>query len=62
MRDLMVMEMPQHHLNDVINWFNAALRYNQNRYTHYLDDIHGQGTHIETYTRRIFFDILGHLI
>jgi hypothetical protein len=30
--------------------------------THYLDNIKGQGTHLETLSRRNFFDILSSLI
>ena len=43
-------------------WFSAALRCNKNRLTHYLDDAKGQGIHLESQSRKFFFDILGALV
>lgn len=62
MRDLFITDMPKNQFLDLINWFNAALRSNQNKLTHYLDNIKGQGTHLETLSRRNFFDILASLV
>jgi hypothetical protein len=41
-----------------LSWFNAALRLNKNRITHYLDDTSVKGTLLETIMRSGFFDIM----
>jgi len=53
--DLVCLEPPQYVLEDCLNWFCAALRGNQNKVTHYMDDIKGEGTYLENKTRMYFF-------
>jgi hypothetical protein len=52
------MEAPDFILYDNLNWFCSALRGNQNKITHYMDDIKGEGTYLENKTRMYFFEIL----
>lgn len=61
-RNLVVNEGPIGHLQDVTAWFSAALRCNKNRLTHYLDDAKGQGIHLESQSRKFFFEILSALV
>jgi len=61
-RDLVVREGPISALQDVVRWFSAAMRCNKNRLTHYLDDAQGQGIHLESQSRKYFFEILGALV
>jgi len=61
-RDLVVREGPTSALQDVVRWFSAAMRCNKNRLTHYLDDAQGQGIHLESQSRKYFFEILGALV
>ena len=58
-RELIQPDMPTGQLFDVIGWFSASLRCNKNRLAHYLDDTKGQGIHLETQSRKHFFEILG---
>jgi len=58
-RDLITVDMPKSHLFDLISWFSASLRGNKNRLSHYLDDTKGQGIHLESASRKHFFEILG---
>ena len=57
-----MVDMPTSHLFDLISWFSASLRCNKNRLTHYLDDTKGQGIHLESQSRKYFFEILGSFI
>ena len=44
---LMSLELVQLHSYDLMNWFCASLRGNQNNLAHYLDDIRGCGKFLE---------------
>ena len=50
------------HSFDLINWFCSALRGNSNHLCHYLDDIRGCGTLLESQARESFFLIVKGLL
>lgn len=54
--------MPFKHLENMISWFTSALRLNENKLTHYLDDLTGQGIHLETLAGKFFFKIIKTLV
>lgn len=60
--NLINLEAPDFILYDNLNWFCAALRGNQNKITHYMDDIKGEGTYLENKTRMYFFEILSVIV
>ena len=60
--DLVQLDAPQYILEDILNWFCAALRGNKNRIAHYMDDIKGEGTYLENKTRMYFFQILAEVV
>lgn len=55
-------EMPFNQLENLISWFTSALRMNENRLSHYLDDLTGQGIHLETMSGKFFFKIVKTLV
>jgi hypothetical protein len=50
-------EMPFNQLDNLISWFASALRMNENRLklSHYLDNLTGQGIHLENLSQKYFF-------
>lgn len=54
--------MPSLLSDDLVNWFCAALRSNENKLAHYLDDMTGQGLVIEYSIRTYFFEIIDSLL
>lgn len=61
-RELIKLEMPLQQFYDTLNWFCSALRRNQNKLCHYLDDTKGQGLYLENQSKKSFFAILGVLV
>lgn len=61
-RDLIAHDAPWSQHNDLVQWFSSALRRNENRLAHYLDDTKGQGLHLEGQSRKYFFEILASLV
>jgi hypothetical protein len=55
-------DMPSLLSDDLVNWFCAALRSNENKLAHYLDDMTGQGLVIEYSIRTYFFEIINSLL
>jgi hypothetical protein len=58
-RELIKLEMPLPQFYDILNWFCAALRRNQSKLCHYLDDTRGQGHYLENQSKKSFFAVLG---
>lgn len=50
--------MPFEVFENILSWFVSALRSNKNNVSHYLDDMTGQGIHLETLSRKFFFQII----
>jgi len=59
LRDLILLDMPTPQFLDLAAWFCAALRQNSVKLAHYLDSTKGQGLHLETQSKKAFFDIIG---
>jgi len=59
---LMNLELVRDHAFDIVNWFCASLRGNQNSLGHYLDDIRGCGKLLEQQARVNFFIIIKGLL
>lgn len=57
-------DMPFNQLENLISWFASALRMNDNRLkmSHYLDDVTGQGIHLETLSQKYFFQTIKTLV
>jgi hypothetical protein len=49
-------------VSDLVNWFCASLRENQNNMRHYLNNVEGCGLHFETQLANRFFEIFGAIL
>jgi len=62
MSDLIKLDMPTPQFLDLVSWFSSALRQNETKLSHYLDNTKGQGMHLESLSKKSFFEILNVLV
>jgi len=60
--NMIVLDAPAYITHDIINWFCSSLRTSKNKITHYLDDVRGGGSYLESKSRAYFFQVIGKIV